>query len=130
MRKPGPPRKSKTGLDKAAISAFLGEGERMVGAYVVVRAGGRRSTVYTPAFDYSLFVKLTGLRGYYAWLAAEDGKPKIFKSFDRMLRGLRELGYQGSVCLYDESDPRRPAEARGGTKRRPGDKSAGCDIDE
>lgn len=122
LPKQGRPRSSKTGLEKADISAFLREGERLVGAYVLVRAGGRRSTVWTPAFDYTLFVSVTGLRGYHPWLAAEDGEPKIFKSFDRMLRTLRELGYQGSVTLYDESDPRRPPEPTGATKRRPGDK--------
>ena len=95
----------------------------MAGAYIVVRTGGPRSSEYTPSFEFFLFVTITGMRGYHPVLAAEGGKPRVFKSFDRVLRMLRELGYNGPITIYDEHDPRRPAEATGATKRRPGDKA-------
>jgi hypothetical protein len=119
----GRPRKNKTGLEKSDVRAFLREGERITGAYAVVRPGAEVSSVWTPAFEYTLFVSITGLRGYYPWLATDSGAPKVYKSFDRMLRGIRELGYQGAVLVYDEADPKRPAEPTGATKRRPGDKA-------
>lgn len=125
LPKRGRPRKHKTGLYKPEIEAFLREGERIIRAYVVVKPGGRRSTIWTPAFDYLLYVNLSGLRGYHPWLT-DDGEPKIFKSFDRMLRSLRELGYIAPIMLYDEGDSHRPPEPTGTTRRRPGDrKTAG-----
>jgi hypothetical protein len=121
----GRPRKPRTGFEKAEISTFLGEGERIAGAYVVMRAGKPGLSAYSPSFDYLLFVNITGLRGYYAYLeGTRTGKPRVFRSFDRILRMLRELGYTGPTIVYDEDDPRRPAEARGATRRRPGDKTA------
>jgi hypothetical protein len=117
------PRRARTGFEKADISKFLGEGERIVGAYVVVRAGKPISTEFAPSFDYSLFINITGLRGYYAYLeGTRTGKPRIFRSFDRILKMLRGLGYLGPVTAYDEDDARTPPAARGATRRRPGDK--------
>ena len=34
------------------------------------------------------------------------------------------MGYFGPVRVYDEDDPGQPADARGATRRRPGDKAA------
>lgn len=111
-------------MEKADISAFLAEGEQLVNAYALVQAGGQRSSKYTPAFEYLLYVHISGLRGYHPWLESDSGKAKLFKSFDRMLRTLRSLGYMGSITVFDEGDPRRPAEPTGATRRRPGDKPA------
>lgn len=120
----GRPRKARTGFEKAEISTFLEEGERIAGAYIVVRAGQPVSTAFMPSFDYSLYINITGLRGYYAYLEGKrSGKPRIFRSFDRILKMLRGLGYRGPITVYDEDDSRRPPEARGATRRRPGDKS-------
>ena len=124
LGKVGRPRKPRTGFEKAEVYAFLAEGERIAGAYVVARAGKPRSSVYTPLFDFWLFINLTGLRGYYAFLGAMGGEQRVFRSFDRLHRILREMGYLGPVCVYHEDDPRRPAVARGATRRRPGDKAA------
>jgi hypothetical protein len=120
-------RKRKQGLEKADIVAFLGEGERLVSAYAMVRPGGERSTVWTPAFGFYLYVRVSGLRGFHPWLESDTGKAKTFKSFDRMLRNLRALRYRGAVTVYDEQDPRRPAAPKGATRRRPGDKKPGQD---
>ena len=119
----GRPRRARTGFEKADISTFLGEGERIAGAYVVVRAGKPVSTEFMPSFDYSLFLNITGLRGYYAYLEGNrSGKPRTFRSFDRILKMLRGLGYLGPITVYDEDDARTPPVARGATRRRPGDK--------
>lgn len=120
----GRPRQARKGFEKAEISVFLAEGERIVGAYVVSRAGKPVSSAYTPSFDYSLFVSITGLRGYYAYLEGDrTNKPRIFRSFDRILKMLRDLGYNGPITLYAEGDARTPPAAGGATRRRPGDKS-------
>ena len=124
LGKVGRPRKPRAGFEKAEVYAFLAEGERVAGAYVVARAGKPGSSVYTPSFDFWLFINLTGLRGYYAFLGAVRGEQRIFRSFDRLYRILREMGYFGPVCVYDEDDPRRPADTLGATRRRPGDKAA------
>jgi hypothetical protein len=124
LGKGGRPRKPRSGFEKAEISTFLGEGERIAGAYVVVRPGKTGLSTYYPSFDYLLFISFTGLRGYYAYLeGSRTGKPRVFRSFDRILRMLRDLGYTGPFTVYDEDDPRRPAQARGATRRRPGDKA-------
>ena len=124
MGRIGRPRKARTGFEKAEIVAFLREGERISGSYVLVRPGKPGLSAYSPSFDYTLFLSITGLRGYYALLAAEGGEPRVFRSFDRLLRMLRELGYLGQVSVYDEDDPRHPAEPRGATRRRPGERLA------
>jgi hypothetical protein len=117
------PRRARTGFEKADISKFLGEGERIVGAYVVVRAAKPIPTEFAPSFDYSLFISITGLRGYYAYLeGTRTGKPRIFRSLDRILKMLRGLGYFGPITVYDEDDARTPPVAKGATRRRPGDK--------
>jgi hypothetical protein len=108
VSKQGRPRKTKEGLEKADISGLIQEGERITGVYTVVRSDGCRSTVWTPAFEYTIFVKTSKSLEYLPWLATENGLPKVFKSFDRMLRLLREFGYKGLVTVYDESDPKRP----------------------
>jgi hypothetical protein len=124
LGKGGRPRKPRSGFEKAEIATFLGEGERIVGAYVVVRRGRPGLSSYYPSFDYNLFVSITGLRGYYAYLeGSRSGKARVFRSLDRILRMLRELGYAGAFTVYDDDDPRRPAQARGATRRRPGDKA-------
>ena len=123
MGKAGRPRKPRTGFEKAEVYAFLAEGERIVRAYVVARAGKPGLSVYTPSFDFWLFISLTGLRGYYAFLGAVGGEQRVFRSFDRLYRILHEMGYFGPVCVYGEDDTRRPADARGATRRRPGDKA-------
>jgi hypothetical protein len=119
----GRPRKARTGFEKADICAFLEEGERLAGAYVIVRTGKPVSCAFTASVDYFVFINITGLRGYYAYLeGSRSGKPRAFRSVDRILRKLRELGYFGPVTIYDEEDTRRPPLARGATRRRPGDK--------
>jgi hypothetical protein len=123
----GRPRKARTGFEKAEIAAFLREGERISGSHVLVRPGKPGLSAYSPSFDYTLFLSITSLRGYYVLLAAEGGEPRVFRSFDRLLRMLRELGYLGQISVYDEGDPRRPAEPRGATKRRPGERLAVAD---
>jgi hypothetical protein len=127
----GRPRGAATGFEKADISKFLGEGERIVSAYVVVRAGKPIPTEFAPSFDYSLFINITGMRGYYADLeGTRSGKPRVFRSFDRILKMLRGLGYIGPITVYDEDDERRPPVARGATRRRPGDKAVTPEEDE
>jgi hypothetical protein len=117
-------RKERTGFEKADICAFLAEGEKITGVYAIVRSADRPvSSQWTPTFDYLLFVSLTGMRGYFPVMAAEGREQRVFKSFDRILRMLRELGYQGPIAIYDETDPRRP-KATGTTRRRPGEKLA------
>ena len=118
-------RKERTGLDKGDISAFLAEGEKIVGVYAVVRSADRPvSSQWTPTFDFLLFVSLTGLRGYFPVMATERPEQRVFKSFDRLLRMLRELGFHGPITTFDEADPRRPPEPTGVTRRRPGEKLA------
>jgi hypothetical protein len=119
----GRPRKARSGFEKADISTFLGEGERIAGAYLIVRTGRPASGAFTPSFDYFLFINITGLRGYYAYLEGNrSGKPRAFRSFDRILKMLRELGYFGPITIYDGDATHRPPVARGATRRRPGDK--------
>jgi hypothetical protein len=121
----GRPRKERTGLEKGDISAFIAEGEKIAGVYAIVRSADRAvSSQWTPTFDYLLFVSLTGLRGYFPLMATEGHEQRVFKSFDRMLRMLRELGFTGPITTFDESDPRRPIEPTGATKRRPGERLA------
>ena len=117
-------RKIRTCLAKGDITKLLNEGERLVGAYAVVRSGLPQSTKYTPSFDYHLFVTLTGIRGYFPVVEHESTELRVFRSFDRILRMLRELGYHGPVTVHEETDPRRP-KASGSTRRRPGEKLAG-----
>jgi hypothetical protein len=118
-------RKERTGLEKGDISAFIAEGEKISGVYAIVRSADRPvSSQWTPTFDYLLFVSLTGLRGYFPVMAAEGHEQRVFKSFDRLLRMLRELGFTGPITTFDETDPRRPLEPTGATKRRPGEKLA------
>jgi hypothetical protein len=118
-------RKERTGLEKGDISAFLSEGEKITGVYAIVRSADRPvSSQWTPTFDFLLFVSLTGMRGYFPVMAAEGHEQRIFKSFDRLLRMLRELGYHGPITTYDDADPRRPAEPTGVTRRRPGERLA------
>lgn len=120
----GRPRKPRTGFEKAELAKFLGEGERIAAAFVVVRARTPVSSRYTPALEYSLFVNVTGMRGYFSYLGANiGGQPRVFKSFDRLLTIVRELGYLGVVSVYDEDDPLRPGDIQGQTLRRPGDKT-------
>jgi hypothetical protein len=120
-------RKRKCGPEKADIAIYLNEGERLVNAYALVRPGGERSAVWTPACDFSLYIHLTGLRGFHPWRESDTGKSSAFKSSDRILRNLRLLGYDGAVTVYDENDPRRPLEATGATRRRPGDKKTAAE---
>lgn len=123
MAKPGRPRQSKTGFDKSDIAAFISEGESLGGAYAIARRSGPYTSKYTPDFEYILFVSISGIRGYHPLLASTGLEPRIFKSFDRVLRMLRdELDFDGSITVYDCDDPRCPEEATGATKRRPGDK--------
>jgi hypothetical protein len=118
-------RKERTGLEKGDISAFIAEGEKIAGVYAVVRSADRAvSSQWTPTFDFLLFVSLTGLRGYFPVMAAEGHEQRVFKSFDRVLRMLRELGFHGPITTFDEADPRRPPEPTGVTRRRPGEKLA------
>ena len=98
----GRPRKARTGFKKADIRIFLEEGERIAGFYVVVRAGRPALDQFTPSFDCSLFINITGLRGYYAYLEGNCGrKPRAFRSVDRILKKLRELGYSVTVTVYN-----------------------------
>nr|WP_295744909.1 hypothetical protein [uncultured Acidocella sp.] len=125
MGKGGRPRKPRNGFEKAEIATFLEEGERIAGAYIVVRRGKPGLSEYYPSFDYYLFVNITGMRGYYAYLeGSRSGKARVFRSLDRILRMLRDLGYLGAFTVYDDDDPSKPAQARGATRRRPGDKAA------
>jgi hypothetical protein len=118
-------RKERTGLEKGDISAFIAEGEKIVGVYAIVRSADRPvSSQWTPTFDFLLFVSLTGLRGYFPVMASEGREQRVFKSFDRALRMLRELGFYGPITTFDEADSRRPPEATGITRRRPGEKLA------
>ncbi len=116
-------RKTRTSLAKGDITKLLNEGERLVGAYALVRSGPPQSSKYIPSFDYLLFVTLTGIRGYFPVIEYGRKEQRVFRSFDRILRMLRELGYHGPVAVYDETDPRRP-KATGATRRRPGEKLA------
>jgi hypothetical protein len=116
-------RKRKQGLERADISAFLSEGERLVSAYAMVRTSDERPSIRTPPFDFDLYVRISGIRGFHPWLESDTRKTKTFKSFDRMLGALRTLGYHGAVTVYDGADPFRP-EPKGATRRRPGDKKA------
>jgi hypothetical protein len=101
------PRKPRTGFEKAGISTFLGEGERLAGAYVIVRPTRPASGAFTLSFDYFLFINITGLRGYYAYLEGNRrGQPRAFQSVDRILKMLRELGYLGPVTIYDRDGTR------------------------
>ena len=121
--KAGRPREALTGFEKAEISAFLAEGERISGAYVVERPGPSGASAYTPSFEYRLFVRITGLRGYYAYLEASHNKQqRTFRSMDRILKLVRGLGYAGPITIYNEKDSQTPA-ADLGTLRRPGDKT-------
>jgi hypothetical protein len=116
-------RKRRTHLAKGDITKLLKEGERLVGAYAVVRSGRPQSTKYTPSFDYNLFVTLTGIRGYFPVVEHSGNDLRLFRSFDRILRMLREFGYCGPITVHDETDPQRP-KATGATRRRPGEKMA------
>lgn len=132
MAKPGRPRQSKTGFDKSDVATFIAEGENLAGAYAVARRSGPYSSKYTPDFEYILFISITGIRGYHPLLASAGGEARAFKSFDRILRMLRnELDFKGAITVYDCDDPRRPEEATGATKRRPGDRQPNkCATDE
>ncbi len=116
-------RKRRTSLAKADITKLLNEGERLVGAYALVRSGPPQSTKYVPSFEYFLFVSLTGIRGFFPVVDHDGKEQRVFRSVDRILRMLRELGYLGPIAIYDETDPRRP-KATGATRRRPGEKLA------
>ena len=121
----GRPRNPRTGFEKAELAKFLAEGKRLAAAYIIVRPGKPGNSRYTSALEYSVFVNVTGLRGYFAYLSAtSDGQPRVFKSFDRLLVIVRELGYLGAINVYDADDPLRPADITGTTLRRPGDKAA------
>ena len=121
--KAGRPREALSGFEKADISAFLAEGERISHAYVVERPGAPGASAFTPSFEYRLFIRITGLRGYYAYLeATHNRRPRIFRSLDRILKMLRGFGYEGPITVYNEDDLQTPA-ANPGTLRRPGDRS-------
>ena len=121
--KAGRPREVLTGFEKAEISAFLAEGERISHAYIVERPGTPGTSAFTPSFEYRLFIRITGLRGYYAYLEATHNKqPRIFRSLDRILKMLRGLGYGGPIVIYNEDDSQTPPANRG-TLRRPGDRA-------
>jgi hypothetical protein len=55
----GRPRKARTGFEKADICAFLEEGERLAGAYVIVRTGKPVSCAFTASVDYFVFINIT-----------------------------------------------------------------------
>jgi hypothetical protein len=120
----GRPRQPRSGFEKWEIEKFLAEGERIAGVYVVSRDGEPLPSRYAPSLDFWVFISITGMRGYYALLASRSAEQRVFRSFDRMYRTLREMGYRGPIAVYDEEDPRRPAEPGGATRRRPGDKTA------
>ncbi len=120
-------RKKRTSLAKGDITKLLNEGERLAGAYALVRSGPPQSTKYVPSFDYLLFVSLTGIRGYFPVVEYAGKEQRVFRSFDRILRMLRELGYHGPTTVYEETDPRRP-KATGVTRRRPGEKLAASQL--
>ncbi len=117
-------RKKRTAFGIGEIAKLLTEGERLVGAYALVRSGPPQATKYSPSFDYFLFVTLTGVRGYFPVMDAEGKEQRIFRSFDRILRMLREFGFHGPITVYDETDPRKPSQPTGATRRRPGEKLA------
>jgi hypothetical protein len=65
---------------------------------VVARAGTLASDQFTPSFDHSFSSNITGLRGYYSHLEGNrSGKSRAFRSLDRILKMLRELGYFGPI---------------------------------
>lgn len=124
MGRIGRPRQRRSGFEKCDIEKFLAEGERVAGVYVVSRAGKPLPSRYAPSLDFWVFVSITGMRGYYALLASGGAEQRVFRSFDRVYRALREMGYRGPITVYEDDDPRRPAEPGGATRRRPGDKAA------
>ena len=111
-------RRDRIGLRKADVIAYLDDGERLANAYALVRPGAARSSLWTPAFDFRLYVHLTGLGDFHPWMESAAGKIRVFKSFDRILRMLRALGYDGPITIYDENDPRRRPYPRAATRFR------------
>jgi hypothetical protein len=119
----GRPRQPRSGSEKCEIEKFLAEGERVAGVYVVSRPGEPLPSRCAPSLDFWVFISITGMRGYYALLASSGAEQRVFRSFDRVYRTLRQMGYRGPITVYDD-DPRRPAEPGGAIRRRPGDKAA------
>lgn len=83
---------------------LIKQGKRISAVAAVATQDMNRSTS-GPSFKYTVSFKVLGMRGFQPWLAKEKPEPKVYRSFDRMLRSLRTRGYRGAITVYQDNEP-------------------------